>query len=175
VDQARGECRACRAPISIRYPTIEFITGAIFVFYYVMFFIYQIGPCAMRPTMIPHETLGALKMMAAPLEFRTTWPIYLLYMAMVAALLAASLIDAELFMIPIEIPWTIAALGLIVHTIMDRPSMAGALNLMPLPAALSAGATVGLMITGLLWWRGIIPVSFPGRRADARRRARTAA
>src|SRR5687768_4386156 len=82
-----GKCRACRAPISPRYPIIEFLTGALFVFYYVMFFIVQVGPCAPRPTMVPHETLGALRMMVAPLEFRELWPMYGLFMMLVAALL----------------------------------------------------------------------------------------
>jgi leader peptidase (prepilin peptidase)/N-methyltransferase len=156
-----GKCRACKAPISPRYPIIEFITGAAFVFYYVMFFIVQIGPCAPRPTMIPHEALGSLKMLIPPMEFTQLWPIYLLYMALIAGLLAASLIDAEMFMIPIEIPWVLALLGIIVHTIIDKPSMPGALNLTPTVGALSAGGTIGLLVTLALWKVGIIPVSFP--------------
>ena len=156
-----GKCRACKAAISARYPVIEFITGAIFVFYYVMFFVAQIGPCAPRPVMVEHEALGAMKMMAAPLWIGTHWPIYLLCMVLVSALLAASLIDAELFMIPIEIPWVLAAVGVVTHTIIDRPSMPGALNLAPAAAALAAGGTLGLLVTLALWKVGLIPVSFP--------------
>src|ERR1700709_162213 len=37
----RGKCRYCKAPISPRYPTIEAITGGLFVLYYVMF--YMVG------------------------------------------------------------------------------------------------------------------------------------
>jgi leader peptidase (prepilin peptidase)/N-methyltransferase len=111
--------------------------------------------------MVPHETLGTMKMIVAPLDFRQLWPMYLLFMAMIAALLAASLIDAELFMIPIEIPWVMAALGIIVHTIIDKPSMPGALNVVPTAGALAAGGTIGLLITLALWRIGVIPVSFP--------------
>jgi leader peptidase (prepilin peptidase) / N-methyltransferase len=156
----RGKCRECGQPISIRYPTIEFITGALFVFYYVMFFIVQIGPCAPVPRMVPHETLGSMKMIVQPLLFTHDWRMYALMMAMVSALLAASLIDAELFMIPIEIPWVMAALGLIVHTIIDKPSMPGALSATPTAGALAAGGTVGLIITLVLWFYEIIPQSF---------------
>ena len=156
-----GKCRACKAPISIRYPTIEFITGSLFAFYYIMFFVVQVGPCAPRPTMIPHPVLATAKMMVQPLTMSRGWPIYALCMALVAGLLAASLIDAELFMIPIEIPWVLAALGILVHTIVDRPSLAGALNVLPSAGALAAGGTVGLIITLILWKVGIIPVSFP--------------
>ena len=140
-----GKCRNCRAPISPRYPIVEAIAGLLFVFYYVMFFMAQIGPCA-----DPHR----------PLDFRLDWPIYLLYMAMIAALLAASLIDAELFIIPIEIPWVMAALGLVVHAIIDRPSLPGALNAAPGHAALAAGGAVGLVISLILLVRGKLPVSF---------------
>jgi leader peptidase (prepilin peptidase)/N-methyltransferase len=82
-------------------------------------------------------------------------------MAMVSALLAASLIDAELFMIPIEIPWVMAALGLIVHTIIDKPTLAGAINANAASAALAVGGGIGLIVSIVLWRCGIIPQSFP--------------
>src|ERR1041385_1668614 len=42
----RRRCRYCHTPISAEYPTVEFITGALFVFYYVMFFMVDgLGPC----------------------------------------------------------------------------------------------------------------------------------
>src|ERR1700689_760906 len=40
----RGKCRYCRQPISPRYPIFEAITGLLFVFSYVMFFIERLGP-----------------------------------------------------------------------------------------------------------------------------------
>src|SRR5436309_6248149 len=92
-----GKCRFCGEPISPRYPIVEAICGLLFVFYYVMFFMLQVGPCAARPVMVPHETLGAFKLVPRPLIFTMHWPIYFLYMALLAGLLAASLIDAELF------------------------------------------------------------------------------
>src|SRR5262249_30286316 len=142
-----GKCRFCAQPISMRYPIIEAICGLLFAFYYVMFFVFQIGPCAPHPV--------------EPLNIGRDWPMYALYMAMVAGLLAASLIDAELFIIPIEIPWVIGILGIIVHAIIDRPSLPGSLNLAPETGALSAGAAVGLLTSLALWAKGIIPVSFP--------------
>ena len=44
-----GKCRHCREPISIRYPIVEAVTGLLFVFYYIMFFILHHGPCAPVP------------------------------------------------------------------------------------------------------------------------------
>ena len=78
-----GKCRYCREPISARYPIVEAITGGIFVFYYVMFFIAHVGPC---------PTVGSPDG-AAMIVPRDLW-LYLLYMVMASALLAASLIDA---------------------------------------------------------------------------------
>lgn len=143
-----GKCRYCRAPISPRYPIIEGITGALFVLYYVMFFIVQRGPCPPDP------------MFTRPLTIQQDWPIYLLYMATIAALLAVSLIDAELFIIPIEIPWLLAGLGIVVHTIIDRPSLPGALNTSGPASALAVGAGTGLLISIILLKRRIIAQSF---------------
>lgn len=154
-----GKCRFCKEPISPRYPIVEAITGAIFVFYYVMFYMAQVGPCAPMPVTV---ALTPLKIVPAPLSFVQHWPIFLLYMFMVSGLLAASLIDAELFIVPIEIPWVIGAVGLVVHTIIDKPSVAGALNVLHEPGALAAGGAVGLILSITLWWFQIIPTSFGG-------------
>src|SRR6185436_4282309 len=86
---------------------------------------------------------------------------YALYMALVAGLLAGSLIDAETFTIPVQIPWVLAVVGIAAHAIIDKRSLAGALNLDPSPAALAAGGGVGLLISIALFTVGIIPISFP--------------
>ena len=124
------------------------MTGGLFVLYYVMFFMLQIGPCLPSGQHVE-------------LSIQNDWPMYGLYMFTVACLLAASLIDAELFIIPLEIPWLMAGVAIVVHAIIDRPHLPGALNLDPIPAAMALGAGTGLLVSVLLWWRGIIPTSFP--------------
>ena len=147
-----GKCRFCKEPISPRYPIVEAITGGIFVLYYVLFFFAQIGPCASGT------------MLGVP---RDLW-MYFLYVALLAALLAASLIDAELFIIPLEIPYFMAVVGLIVHAIFDHPGRPGALNVTipttgvpAIGASLAAGGFMGLAVSLILFSRGIIPLSFP--------------
>jgi leader peptidase (prepilin peptidase)/N-methyltransferase len=134
----RGKCRYCREKISPEYPIVEAITGLLFVFYYVMFFIKRLGP--------PEEM---------------NWPIYGLYMALIAGLLAASLIDAELFIIPAGIPWWLAAIGIIVHAAVDQRGTAGSLIDPPFALALCAGSSIGLIISIILLQTGILPLSFP--------------
>ena len=112
LDQLGGKCRACKVRISARYPIVEAITGGIFVFYYVMFFMLNIGPCA---------TTRAGVMIRPMLALGPHWPIYVLYMFLIGALLAASLIDAELFIIPTEICWTLAVVGMFVHAVISSP------------------------------------------------------
>jgi leader peptidase (prepilin peptidase)/N-methyltransferase len=147
-----GKCRFCKEPISPRYPIVEAITGGIFVAYYILFFFGNTGPCA------PGTVLSVP---------RDLW-LYFLYMALLAALLAASLIDAELFIIPLEIPYVMAVVGFIVHAIFDHPHLPGALNVTPpapgvatIGGALAAGGFIGLSISLILFSRGIIPMSFP--------------
>lgn len=147
-----GRCRACRAPISVRYPIIEAVTGLLFAFYYVMFFILQIGPCA--------ETRSG-QMIRPLLALGPYWPMFAMYLFLIGALLAASLIDAELFIIPVGICWMLAVVGIVVHAIIDRPGYAGSLNVNPQAGALAAGGGVGLLLSVLLWLRNLIPTSFP--------------
>ena len=145
----RGKCRYCAQPISPRYPVIEFITGATFVLYYVLYFIVQQGPCPPVQPLVPRA-----------LDFRLDWPIYLLHMYLLATLLAASLIDAELFIIPVEMTWWAAAVGIVVHALVDRPTVPGALVVGAPAAAIAAGGALGLIVSLILLKRNLIPTSF---------------
>lgn len=151
----RGKCRYCRQPISARYPIVEAITGLLFVFYYVMFFLVGAGPC-LSPT--AHHTDPWF--MGSMTTFPEDWPIFLLDLFLIAALLASSLIDAELFIIPAEIPWIVAGIAIVVHTIIDTAATPGNVMTSPAGMALSAGATLGLLISITLLQLGILPLSF---------------
>ncbi len=152
-----GRCRFCNQPISPRYPIVEAVTGVLFVFYYLMFYVVGLGPCTGNATFTP----GEIQLRAAPLNWPQTWPIYFLYMFMIAGLLAASLVDFELFIIPLEIPWAIAIVGIIVHAIIDKPHIPGALNVNPMVAALAVGGGAGLALSITLWYFNRLPSSFP--------------
>jgi leader peptidase (prepilin peptidase)/N-methyltransferase len=141
-----GRCRFCRQPISPRYPIVEAATGLLFVFYYVVWFLLDTGPCA-EP--------------ARYLSFSQDWPIFVLYLVTVAALLAASLIDLELFIIPIQIPYFLLFLGLLVHPFIDTPGMPGGVIGWPVTTAMALGGGVGLLISVVLLRSKIIPMSFP--------------
>jgi leader peptidase (prepilin peptidase)/N-methyltransferase len=163
----RGKCRFCHEPISIRYPIVETVTAFLFVGYYVAFFIYQWRACCPQPMVTSNwiDEFGIVHdVTRTAWVFGESWPIYFLYMATVSALLAASLIDAELFIIPIQIPWFIAIVGFIVHAVADRPMLPGSLNLeggySPIWMSLSIGSSVGLLITLILWGMKILPTSF---------------
>jgi leader peptidase (prepilin peptidase)/N-methyltransferase len=167
-----GKCRYCKAPISPRYPIVEFITGALFAGFYVLFFILHWGPCGAGkvPGLAPEGF--AFRWHHGPTTIAQHWPIYALDMFLIAMLLAISLIDAELFIIPSLMPWLMAIVGIAVHTIIDTPKLPGALNLDPrgLGGALAAGAGLGLIISILLFHRGLIKQSFaegePGLEID---------
>jgi len=151
-----GKCRYCRKPISIRYPIVEAVTGLLFVFYYVMFFIAHAGPCReVNMGLADSFFLGSLS--SLPVD----WPIYALDMLLISGLLAASLIDAELFIIPASIPWWIGGIAIVAHGVIDSPNVPGNQLVSPAALALSAGGAVGLIISIILLQLGILPTSFP--------------
>jgi leader peptidase (prepilin peptidase)/N-methyltransferase len=80
--------------------------------------------------------------------------------------LAASLIDAEYFIIPTQIIWSwkggVAVVAVVVHTLVDAPGLPGAISASALPAALAAGGAVGLLLSLLLLRLGKLPLSFAG-------------
>jgi leader peptidase (prepilin peptidase)/N-methyltransferase len=147
-----GKCRFCKEPISRRYPIVEGITGLLFAGYYIAFFILQIGPCA--------GITADGRVIHRYLSMTHYWWLYGLDMVLISGLLAASLIDAELFIIPMEIPWLIVPVALAVHAIFDLPYSPGSLIAAPLPAALAAGGVIGLAISMILKALGIFKASF---------------
>ena len=163
----RGRCRFCKEPFSIRYPIVELVTALLFVGYYIAFYMLQVRTCCPDPQIVGsfYDAMGFRHDMTNPQWILSeSWPIYFLYMALISGLLAASLIDAELYIIPIQIPWVLAIIGFIVHSIADRPTIPGSLNLVgsigSSQAALSAGAAIGLAISISLWVLKILPTSF---------------
>ena len=150
-----GRCRFCKEPISAQYPIIEAISGGLFVLYYVGFFMEGSGPCIRQAT-----ADGTTHFFSVPMQIAEHWPIYVLYMVLISALLAASLIDARLFIIPTGIPWFVVPLALAEHAIWDKPGWPGALNASPPEAALAAGGAIGLIISILLRRLDVLPLSF---------------
>lgn len=154
-----GKCRFCKTAISPRYPIVEAATAGMFVFYYVMFYVVGVDTCP--------PAGRALFPGARPVHVAPEWPMFALYLFLASALLAASLIDAEWFIIPEEIPWLVAGVGVAFHALFDHPYLAGAVNAVtaanaPSPtAALGAGGAVGLGVSLLLWRYGWMPKSFP--------------
>ena len=97
----RARCGHCRAPIPVRYPLVELATGSISLAFYLAYFVGHWQPGF---TDIQHD-----------------WPALALHLFMIAALLAASAIDIDWFIIPLEIPWLVAAVALVAGVWIDQP------------------------------------------------------
>ncbi len=88
----RGRCRNCGAKFSIRYALVELFTAILFVAIYRGYFYW-----GLRVPMPPFTHWG--------------WVIYAGHMVLVCALLAATLIDAEHWIIPLSVSYTAALVG----------------------------------------------------------------
>jgi leader peptidase (prepilin peptidase)/N-methyltransferase len=154
----RGKCRKCKAPISIRYFIIELITAILFGGLYLWFFWFQLR----------NTEIAGLSPMQRFFD-GSGWLFYLVVITMTAAFLAASAIDLELWIIPIEICWFVTIIGIagaavapffISPAVLVEGSLFPSAASSPRWAGVVAGSTAGLIISLILQKIGIIKPSY---------------
>jgi len=150
-----GKCRYCKAPISLRYFVIELLTGLVFTGLFILYF-----HIALR------RGLGTF--------LSGGWFVYLLHIILLAALIAASAIDLERWVIPLSICWFVTAVGLVSAAlgvyVIDLVEISGYLLLPSASASassLAAGAAIGLAISLSLLATGLIKGSYETNDASA--------
>jgi leader peptidase (prepilin peptidase)/N-methyltransferase len=105
--------------------------------------------------------------------FETGYFLYAVHIIMLSALLAASAIDLELWVIPLSTCWLITALGIITSAIAGfvyDPTIIRGYDLFPTASAsvaiLAAGALAGFLISLSLLFTGIIKESYGGKNCE---------
>jgi leader peptidase (prepilin peptidase)/N-methyltransferase len=151
----RGKCRYCKSPISPRYFVIELLTGLLFVGVFILYFIVELR----------HIEIGSQSGMGVFLK--GGWLVYLVHIILLAAFLAASAIDLELWLIPLAICWFVSGVGLFTSTIsafVIEPGVIKHYDIFPTAsadsAALAVGAGLGLLLSLLLLHTGLIKQSY---------------
>lgn len=143
----RGRCRSCKNPISIQYPIVEAVSAILFGGLTAIFYLTEV-----RSAM--HDA-----------GIAATWPMLAVHLVLVASLLAATVIDARYYIIPLSIPWVatvVAVVGLPVATALGW--LAELTEVAPVVGPAGTGAALGgalglALAFGLLQTR-MLPRSF---------------
>lgn len=143
-----AKCRQCKTSISAQYPAIELLTGLLFAG---VFYVLYLSPLRKE---FPN-TVDSLY---------STWPVLVAYLALLGSLLAATVVDARLYIIPLSIVWVPTVLAAV---LMPMGSAVRAQLLIDLGlvhhaklTALATGAVAGLILSNVLLHFGLLPRSF---------------
>jgi leader peptidase (prepilin peptidase)/N-methyltransferase len=132
----RGRCRSCRGAISIRYPLVEFLTGALFALLYWLevptWWPTAVAESSVYHALGPAGIIGSTGMSpVAMLHWR-----YAVHMVLLIALIVATFIDIDLRIIPDGVTLPAMAVGIAANFILGQvhivplwyktPAMAGA-------------------------------------------------
>ena len=153
----RGKCPDCKAPISARYFIVELLTALLFGGFYLWVFWY-----GNRQTGIEGAT-------AMTQFFGGGWLFFVVNITLIATFLAASAIDMELWIIPLELCWFVTLLGLVVSGVSEFvigaatvrefdlfPTAAGSSTF----AAITLGGLIGLILSLTGLYTGVIKPSY---------------
>jgi len=148
-----GKCRFCRTQISVRYLIVEGATAVLVGGLYVWYF------------------MARIRTGAGP--FADAWPMYVAQAALLCALLASSLVDIEMWIVPLEVCWFVSVVGLVCSAAAPHPFVA---SVSPACGAMAVAAAVGLAISVALTRLGLLQPSFVDAddrqaEADEKRRA----
>ena len=153
----RGRCRYCKNPISPKYPVVELLVGLLFAGHYWLLFRGGWGPYEVTLVQTLYGTLTPVT--RVPLLDRD-WPVLVLHLWLIGALLAATLIDWEHFIIPAEITRYTMIVGLVIHTLGRPAGSLGHLHFSPAWQAAALGGGVGLLVSLALLRAGLMKRSF---------------
>jgi leader peptidase (prepilin peptidase) / N-methyltransferase len=139
-----GKCRRCRKPISPRYLFVEALTGVLVGGLYACFYLLDL-----------RDHVGS---------FAGSWPMFVAYAALLCGLLACSIVDIEMWIVPLEVCWFTSLVGLVCAAASPHPFLT---RVSPAWGAMSVAAAVGLAISLTLLKLGVLRPSF----VDAEERA----
>ena len=151
----RGRCRTCKMKISPQYPLIEAFTALCFLGLTAAYYFTSLRPAF------------------ASVGLEGSWPVLAVHLVLLSAMIAATMIDAKLFIIPLGIPWIAALVAFIVLplavgvgwvplSVSDQSTQWEELVPWVTPEwlGLSLGAGAGLLLAVVLLNFGVIPQSF---------------
>ena len=151
-----GKCRKCKMKITPRYFIVELITALLFLAVFVLYFVH--------PPIRSFEVNGAEGLSAFT---NGGWLIYAMHVILIAALIAASGIDLELWIIPLSICWFVTIVGFAVSALSGfiiDPIEISTFDLFPIASArtgiIALGGGVGLVLSLAGLKLGIIPRSY---------------
>lgn len=107
----KGRCRFCRVKISAEYPLVEAFVAALFVLFFVLYYMVPTG------TIVLGFDVGAIKPRWMGSSASQTWPSFAVLLTLLSSLVAMTLVDAKTSTIPLILTWVPALAAVLVHPI----------------------------------------------------------